>query len=189
MITAPAELPPLTGDTTMAELLRLYPGAQRALFARYHIGGCRSCGFQPTETLAQVCARNEDIPVGDAIAHIQQSHEADASIQISPAALASLREKRPELKLLDVRSREEHDAVAISGSWLLTQGLVQEIFDSWSKADPIVLYDHHGDRSLDAAAYFIGHGFGETKCLAGGIDAWSVEVDPALPRYKVEFED
>jgi rhodanese-related sulfurtransferase len=42
---------------------------------------------------------------------------------------------------------------------------------------------------MDAAAYFIGHGFSETKCLAGGIDAWSVEVDPSLPRYKVEFEE
>src|SRR3954469_19322433 len=87
-----AQLPPLSGGTTMAELLRLYPGAQRALFARYHIGGCSSCGFQPKETLAQVCARNENIPVDEAIAHIQQSHDADASLQISPADLAAMRD-------------------------------------------------------------------------------------------------
>lgn len=189
MTSAPANLPPLTGGTTMAELLSLYPGAQRALFAKYHIGGCRSCGFQPTETLAQVCQRNEDIPVEEAIGHIQQSHEADSSLQISPAALADLREKEVKVKLLDARSREEHEAVAIPGSQLLTQDLVQEIFNSWGKADPLVIYDHHGDRSMDAAAYFLGHGFSETKCLAGGIDAWSVEVDPSLPRYKVEIED
>lgn len=189
MTSAPANLPPLTGDTSMAELLRSYPGAQRALFARYHIGGCRSCGFQPTETLAQVCARNENISVDEAIAHIQQSHEADSSLQISPQALAELREADSNVKILDARSREEHEAVAIPGSRLVTQDLIQEIFNSWSKADPLVIYDHHGDRSLDAAAYFIGHGFSETKCLAGGIDAWSVEVDPSLPRYKVEMED
>jgi rhodanese-related sulfurtransferase len=188
MIATPATLPPINGDTTMAELLRFYPGAQRALFARYHVGGCHSCGFQPTETLAQVCARNEDIPVQEAIAHIQQSHEADSSLQISPADLATLREANPDVKLLDARSREEHEAVALPGSRLMTQDLVQEIFQSWSKSDPIIIYDHHGDRSLDAAAYFIGHGFSETKCLAGGIDAWSVEVDPSLPRYKVEME-
>ena len=173
----------------MAELLRLYPGAQRALFAQYHIGGCRSCGFQPTETLAQVCARNEDIPVEEAIIHIQQSHEADASLQIAAADLSALREANAKVQILDARSREEHEAVAIPGSRLLTQDLVQEIFNSWSKADPLVIYDHHGDRSMDAAAYFIGHGFTETKCLAGGIDAYSVEVDPTLPRYKVEMED
>jgi rhodanese-related sulfurtransferase len=188
MSSAPASLPPLNGETTMTELLRLYPGAQRALFAKYHIGGCQSCGFQPTETLAGVCARNESIPVEEAIAHIQQSHAADASLQISPAALATLREATTNVKLLDARSREEHEAVAIPGSRLLTQDLVQEIFNSWSKTAPLVIYDHHGDRSLDAAAYFIGHGFSETKCLAGGIDAWSVEIDPSLPRYKVEFE-
>ena len=101
--------------------------------------------------------------------------------------LATLRETRPNVKLLDARSREEHEAVAIPGSRLITQDLVQEIFNSWSKTDPLVIYDHHGDRSLDAAAYFIGHGFSETKCLAGGIDAWSVEIDPSLPRYKVEL--
>ncbi len=173
----------------MAELLRLYPGAQRALFAQYHIGGCRSCGFQPTETLAQVCARNEDIPLEEAIIHIQQSHEADASLQIAAVDLSALRESNAKVQILDARSREEHEAVAIPGSRLLTQDLVQEIFNSWSKADPLVIYDHHGDRSMDAAAYFIGHGFTETKCLAGGIDAYSVEVDPTLPRYKVEMED
>jgi rhodanese-related sulfurtransferase len=172
----------------MTELLRLYPGAQRALFARYHIGGCQSCGFQPTETLAQVCERNENIPVDEAIGHIQESHQADASLQISPAALAAMCEGESPVKLLDARSREEHEAVAIPGSRLLTQDVVQEIFNSWSKTEPIVIYDHHGDRSMDAAAYFLGHGFSETKCLAGGIDAWSVEIDPSLPRYKVEME-
>ena len=186
---ASPSLPTLSGDTTMAELLRQYPGAQRALFAKYHIGGCRSCGFQPTETLAQVCKRNEDIPVGEAILSIQESHQSDASIQISPTALAALRETNDAVKVLDARSREEHEAVAIPGSRLITQDLIQEVFNSWSKTDPVVIYDHHGDRSMDAAAYFIGHGFGETKCLAGGIDAWSVEVDPTVPRYKVEFED
>src|SRR3954465_1335021 len=115
-----AQLPPLSGGTTMAELLGLYPGAQRALFARYHIGGCRSCGFQPGETLAQVCERNENIPLHEAIAHIQESHQADASLQISPADLAVMREKGADVKLLDARSREEREAVAIPGSLLLT---------------------------------------------------------------------
>src|SRR5437868_3668229 len=127
---ASSQPPSLSGGTTMAELLRLYPGAQRALFARYHIGGCRSCGFQPGETLAEVCERNEGIPVDEAIAHIQQSHDADASLQISPHDLAAMRENGAGVKLLDARSREEHEAVAIPGSLLLTQDLVQEVFQS-----------------------------------------------------------
>lgn len=182
------EPPPLGGNTAMAELLRLYPGAQRALFGKYHIGGCRSCGFQPGETIAQVCARNGNIPVEDMIAHVQASHDADARIQITPRELADLRESNPTLKLLDVRTREEHEATSIPGSRLVTQDLIQEIFASGDKTAPIIIYDHQGDRALDAAAYFIGHGFSETKCLAGGIDAYSLEVDPTIPRYRVEFE-
>jgi rhodanese-related sulfurtransferase len=188
-MTATADtLPPLTGDTTMGELLQLYPGAQRALFARYHIGGCRSCGFQPAETLAQVCERNENIPVAEAVAHIQESYQADSSLQISPADFAKLRNARTDVKVLDVRTREEHEAVAIPGSELVTQDLVQEVFSSWDKAAPLIIYDHTGDRAMDATAYFLGHGFSEAKCLAGGIDAYSIEVDPSLPRYRVELE-
>jgi rhodanese-related sulfurtransferase len=184
----PDALPPLNGDMTMSQVLQAYPGAQRALFARYHIGGCRSCGFQPGETLAQVCERNENVPVAEAIAHIQQSHQSDTSLQISPHDFEQLRRALPDLVLLDVRTREEHDAVKLPGARLLTQELVQEIFTNGDKTKPIVLYDHTGVRSLDAAAYFIGHGFGETKCLAGGIDAYSQEIDPTLPRYRIEIE-
>lgn len=182
-------MPPLTADTRMGEMMQLYPGARRALFAKYHIGGCSSCGFNDEETLAGLCERNENIPVDEFITHIQQSATNDAKLQISPQDLIKLREQHANVALLDVRSREEHEAVAIPGSRLMTQDVTQEIFNSTSKDTPLILYDHTGDRALDAAAYFIGHGFTETKCLAGGIDAYSVEIDPSLPRYQVEFAD
>ncbi|MDZ4404768.1 rhodanese-like domain-containing protein [Prosthecobacter sp.] len=185
----PAELPPLNGDMTMSQVLQAYPGAQRALFAHYHIGGCRSCGFQPGETLAQVCERNENIPITEAVTHIQESHQGDASLQISPQDFDQLRRIKTDLIILDVRTREEHEAVKLPGARLLTQELVQEIFTSGDKTQTLVLYDHTGSRSLDAAAYFIGHGFAETKCLSGGIDAYSRDIDPSLPRYRIEIED
>ena len=87
-----AETAPLSGETTMGELLQLYPGAQRALFAKYHIGGCQSCGFSPGETVAQLCARNENIPVAEFLEHVHASHNADSKIQISPQEFAALRE-------------------------------------------------------------------------------------------------
>jgi rhodanese-related sulfurtransferase len=180
-------LPPLTPDTTLADVLRAYPGAQRALFARYHIGGCSSCAFSPQETLTQVCQRN-DIPVAEVIEHIQNSHEGDVKIQISPRELGELMKAEPKLQLLDARTREEHEAVKIPGAQLMTQDFVQQVFSQWDKNTPIVLYDHTGHRALDAVAYFIGHGFTQAKCLTGGIDAYSQEVDPTLPRYRVEME-
>ncbi len=182
-------MPPLDATTTMSSLLQSYPGAQRTLFAQYHIGGCKSCGFNPEETLGQVCERNENIPVAEAIAHIQSSHDADARLQLSPQEFEALRVANPELKILDVRMAEEHEAVSIPGAQLFSQTLLQTIFDTWDKTQPVVLYDHQGTRSLDAVAYFIGHGFSETKALSGGIDAYSIEVNPSLPRYRLEMED
>lgn len=179
--------PALTAETTLAEVLRAYPGAQRALFARYHIGGCSACAYQPTETLAQVCARNQ-LSLPEVIELIHSSHAEDVKLQISPQDLAEWLRAGVEVRLLDARTREEHEAVKIPGSQLVTQELVQEAFNAWPKESRIVLYDHTGNRSMDVAAYFLGHGFGNTQCLAGGIDAYSREVDASLPRYRVELE-
>ncbi len=175
-------------DTPMGELMDAFPGARRALFARYHIGGCQSCGFSDTETIASVCERNENLPVDEVISHLRSSHEQDLRILIEPADLAErLKGEQPPV-LIDLRTREEFEAVSLPGAKLFGQELNQEIFGTWDKATPIVMYDHTGDRCLDAAAYLIGHGFRETRALRGGIDAWSQEVDAEVPRYRLEFE-
>ena len=173
-------------DISMSELLQRFPGAQRALFRGYHIGGCSSCGFRPDETLAQVCERNGGLPVEEVTETILASHEAEQKMQISPEDLSRrLREPNPTV-IVDVRGREEWDAVHIEGSEFLTQELMQEMVTAWPKDREIVFLCHHGVRSLDAASYFAGHGFSNVKSLSGGIDAWSVQVDPSLPRYHVE---
>src|SRR5947207_4399565 len=93
-------------QTTMQQVLQVFPGAQRALFRRYHIGGCSSCGFQPTETLEQLCRRNNNLNVSEVIEHISTSHVQDQKILLAPSELARLREQDPSLRLLDVRTRE-----------------------------------------------------------------------------------
>jgi rhodanese-related sulfurtransferase len=175
----------LNPQSAMSDVLEEFPGAQRALFRRYHIGGCSSCGFSPDETLAQVCARNGNLDAGEVMAHIRSSHEQDAKILIAPKQLAELRQSDPSLKLVDVRSREEFEAVHIDGSVLLSQDVMRELMASGSNTDPIVVVDHQGKNGLDAAAYFIGHGLQNVRCLRGGIDAWSQEVDSKVRRYKI----
>lgn len=182
------DLPKLDGETQMRDVLTFYPGAQRALFARYHIGGCSSCSFSPEETIAELCKRNEDIPVDELIAHVQETHDADQKILIEPKELGEQLQGDAKPRLIDIRTREEFEAVNIPDSQLYTQELIQEAFGNWDKEAPVVICDHTGGRSLDAAAYFIGHGFGNTRALRGGIDAYSQEVDPSLARYRVEFE-
>jgi rhodanese-related sulfurtransferase len=169
----------------MSAVLEKFPGAQRALFRRYHIGGCSSCGFQPTETLAEVCARNSNLDVAEVLAHIQASHEQDEKVLISPKELAGLLGKDKSVKLVDVRSREEFEAVKITGSVLLSQDVMREIMAAGSNTNPIVVIDHAGKNGLDAAAYFMGHGLQNVRCLRGGIDAWAQEVDAKMRRYKL----
>jgi rhodanese-related sulfurtransferase len=171
---------------TMKVLIERYAGAQRALFRRYHIGGCASCGFSPEETLAGVCARNESLDVGEVTEHILASDAADRAMQIEPRELSERLAAGETIHLLDIRTREEFDAVKLPGAHLFTQEFMQEILANWSRTDLLVIYDHQGTRSMDAAAYFQGHGFEQIKSLRGGIDAWSGEVDPKLLRYHLE---
>lgn len=172
----------LSPDSTMQELLQVLPGAQRALFRLYHIGGCASCGFRPDETVAEVCARNENLDPTKVLAEVEEACAEDAKLLIEPRDAAAAADAR----ILDIRTREEFDAVHVPDSRHFTQELLQEIMAQWPKDALIVLVDHQGARTLDAAAYFAGHGFTNIRGLRGGIDAWSLEVDPSLPRYTVE---
>ena len=176
-------------ETRMGDLIVAYPGARRALFAKYHIGGCQSCAFSPDETVAELCQRNEDLPVTEVLDHVRESHENDVRIMISPEDLEKRLSEDPKPHLVDLRTREEFEAVQLPGAQLYTQELIQEAFANWDREATVVIYDHTGTRSMDGAAYFIGHGFDDVLALEGGIDAYSQRIDRSLPRYRVEIED
>lgn len=103
-------------------------------------------------------------------------------IEISVGETADLW-KRKIIKLLDVRAEDERALAKIDGVPTVDQELAQEIINKWQKDTPIVLHCHHGIRSLDAASYFIGHGFTNVKSMKGGIAAWSQEIDSSVPQY------
>ncbi len=105
--------------------------------------------------------------------------------QISPTDLAGrLRTDHPP-RLLDVREAAEHALVALPNSKLIPLGLLParaaEI-GAWQDEE-IVVYCHHGIRSLHAIAVLRQLGFRRLLNLSGGIDAWTGDVDPSLPRY------
>lgn len=176
----------LTPQSTMQEILAEVPGAQRALFRLYHIGGCSSCGFQPEETFSAVCARHGVEQPARALVRVLEEAAQEEKWMISPVELAAELVGENPPALLDIRTSEEFAAVAIAGSHHLNQPLLQEILSDWPKDVPIVLIDHTGQRALDAAAYLQGHGMTNLRVLRGGIDRWSIEVNPALPRYTLE---
>lgn len=167
----------------MGHIMEALPGAKRALFSAYHLGGCSSCAFSDQETLAALASRS-GLEAEEVLARLLASHEHDLSMWLDPAEAAA---RRDEFRWIDLRTREEHEAVVIPGSELFTQDLQQELF----AGDPerrILLFDHRGTHALDQVAWFRGHGLKETHALRGGIDAWSRDVDPSIRRYRLEID-
>ena len=173
----------ITADSTMQEVLDAYPGAQRALMRRYHIGGCSSCGFSPTDRLGDVLAKHNVLNVAEVTEHLQASYAQEQQIQIDPGELAEALSGDKPPRVIDVRGPEERDIVKLDGALPATEELMQEMMSQWPKDTAIVMHCHLGQRSLEAASYLIGHGFSNVRSLRGGIDLWAQEVDPSLARY------
>ena len=171
----------ITVETPMQAIMEALPGAKRALFAAYHLGDCSSCAFSNEETLAELAKRSEVDPA-EMLKQLLDSHEHDMQMLVEPQEI-----KLEEWRVLDVRTREEFEAVNIDGSELMTQELQQKVF-SEDKQQRILLVDHQGKHVLDQVAWFRGHGLKQTFGLRGGIDVWSVEVDASLQRYRIELD-
>jgi monothiol glutaredoxin len=86
------------------------------------------------------------------------------------------------MRLLDVRTPAEHATAHIEGSTLVTSENIDELM-KLPKNTKLVFHCHHGMRSYQAAQHFAQAGFRNLHNLAGGIDAWSTEVDDSVPRY------
>jgi rhodanese-related sulfurtransferase len=86
--------------------------------------------------------------------------------------------------LLDVREPWEFETARIEGSTLMPMGDVPG--RAFQEIDPeahIVTICHHGVRSLNVAVWLRNQGFENAQSLRGGIDGWSAEIDPGVPRY------
>ncbi len=104
---------------------------------------------------------------------------------VTPEDLAKRLGSHEAPKLLDVREAEEHAFCALPNSRLLPLSELAERaeeLDDWRDGD-VVVYCHHGVRSAHAIAYLSSLGFTRLANLTGGIDRWSAEVDPVVPRY------
>ncbi len=87
--------------------------------------------------------------------------------------------------LLDVRQQWEHDIAALPNSVLIPLNELPARAQELQPPDKalVLVYCHHGIRSLSGAAILQQLGFAQVASLAGGINAWSLLVDPAVPRY------
>jgi len=104
---------------------------------------------------------------------------------VSAVELADLRRSGDELLLLDVREPDEFETARIEGATLVPLGELHERLselEAW-RSRPVLVYCHHGTRSERGARVLMDAGFTEIRHLDGGIEGWSLTVDPSVPRY------
>jgi len=103
---------------------------------------------------------------------------------ITPRELKERLDKDDKPFLLDVREPWEYALAKLDDSHLIPLGTLPQSLAKLDRNTEIVAYCHHGMRSADAAGFLLQQGFTSVKNLIGGIDAWSVQVDPTVPRYR-----
>jgi len=104
-------------------------------------------------------------------------------LQISAKEVNERLGRGDKLLLVDVREPWEYDLSKIPGAKLIPLGTLPANLNTLRDADEVICYCHHGMRSLDAAVWLRQQGVESAKSMAGGIERWSAEVDPQVPRY------
>jgi rhodanese-related sulfurtransferase len=173
----------ITPDMTMEEVMQAAPAAQRALFQRYHVGGCSACGFEPHDTLGKVAKDHNVLDVKEMIETIKRAQDLDTNMRVAPTDVKAWLDAGEEFSFIDCRTPQEWELANLPAAERLDYDAPDK-YMSLPKDRRIVFTCHTGDRSLDVASYFVGHGFTAVYSMRGGLDAWSQEVDSALPRYE-----
>ncbi len=106
--------------------------------------------------------------------------------EVHPAEVKAAMDRGDDLFLLDVRRPDEWEAARIPGAVLIPlQELGSRVEELAAQRNRrVVVYCHHGARSLRAAAFLRQSGFVNILSMAGGIDVYSVAIDPQIPRYR-----
>jgi rhodanese-related sulfurtransferase len=106
-----------------------------------------------------------------------------ANIEITPREVKDLLARDDQVLFVDVREPWEYDASHIEGSVLIPLREIPANLARLESAEQLVLFCHHGMRSLDAAAWLRSQGVEGARSMSGGIERWSTEIDPGVPRY------
>jgi rhodanese-related sulfurtransferase len=109
--------------------------------------------------------------------------ESRPRLEIDPLGLAAWRRDQAGVQLLDVRESWEREVCFIAGSLHIPLAQIVDRARELSVASPLVVYCHHGARSLQAVLWLRQQGFAEALNLSGGIAAWADMVEPDMARY------
>ncbi len=106
-------------------------------------------------------------------------------LEISCQAVKAKLDARDDFLLLDCREADEYAVARIEGARLVPMSEIQARQSELAaeRDRQVVVHCHHGGRSLQVVRWLRQQGFAEAQSMAGGIDRWSQEIDPAVPRY------
>jgi rhodanese-related sulfurtransferase len=104
-------------------------------------------------------------------------------IEITPKEVSDLLKTGAPLRLIDVREPEEHAICHIEGATLIPMRNVPQHLQDLDDDSRLIVFCHHGVRSLSVVDWLRRQGVESTQSMAGGIDLWSRQIDPSVPRY------
>ena len=107
-------------------------------------------------------------------------------LELTPQELQRRLQAGEKLALIDVREPVEFQMARIEGAELIPMRAVPaelSRLDAQADDTPLIVFCHHGVRSLNVVNWLRGQGVEACQSMAGGIDRWSLEIDPSVPRY------
>ncbi len=188
-------LPGVIGVIQATEVVKLVLGKGEPLIGRLMLYDALKMNFREVKfrknPKCPVCGDNPTIKElidYDAFCGITRGEEnkngGNVGIpEISVKELKSKMDKKEKFVLVDVREPNEYEICKIPGSKLIPLGKLPERVSELDSADEIIVQCHFGGRSAKGVDLLQKIGFKKVKNLAGGIDAWSQEIDPTVPKY------
>ena len=104
-------------------------------------------------------------------------------LEILPRDVKQRLDRGEKLLLVDVREPHEHALCQIEGAVLIPMGSIPTNLQRLDTDEDVICFCHHGMRSMDVANWLRAQGVKSARSMSGGIDRWSVEIDPGVPRY------
>ena len=103
-------------------------------------------------------------------------------MEIAPSNLVKWKSQNKDYHLLDVRREDERELASLGGMHIPLHELEARYQELPKDKLPLIVYCHHGVRSLYATQFLKFHGY-DALSLRGGIEEWSTTIDPSIPRY------
>ncbi len=102
---------------------------------------------------------------------------------LSASEVKTIMSSKNNIRLIDVREEWEFNIAKIENAELMPLSIFMSFINNLNKDDSLIVYCHHGVRSLNVCNYLVQNDFRDVSNLDGGIDAWSKEVDGSIPQY------